>query len=84
MLYTFRVSLRATGEFEVKLALRRALFYAHFIRVCFSVSLFYRVSFSIMAVDPSAMLNATGVEPRLPRFMTGLPELRIRSGPVAG
>ena len=60
MLYTFRVSLRATGEFEVKLALRRALFKPHFIRVSFPVSLFYRVSFSIMGQRPSEMENATG------------------------
>ena len=59
MLYTFRVSLRATGEFEVKLALRRAHFEAHFIRVSFPVSLFYRVSFSILCLHPSASLNTT-------------------------
>jgi len=58
MLYTFRISLRATGEFEVKLALRRAHFEAHFIRVCFSVSLFYRVWDPMMGQRPSAIENA--------------------------
>ena len=62
MLYTFRVSLRATlWDFRFD-GVGATPLYVHFIRVSFPVSLFYRVSFSMLCLHPSASQNTTGTE----------------------